>query len=63
LAIGFPNHFVNHAKVLHSSLEGQDKQGNSCPAAQITSTIFSADLMSVIFFIWFSNSPDKFNPS
>jgi len=59
----FPNHLVNHAKVAHSSLEVQDKQGNSCAAKLIISTIFSLEVLSVIFLICFSNSPDKTSPS
>jgi len=50
---------MNHKKVPHPSLEGQDRQGNSCAAKLTISTIFSLEVLSAIFLICFSNSPDK----
>jgi hypothetical protein len=36
-----PNHLRNHAKLPHSSLDSQDKQGNSFPAELINSKTFA----------------------
>ncbi|MCL4429347.1 MAG: hypothetical protein M1167_01215, partial [Chloroflexi bacterium] len=63
LAPAFPNHLINHLKVAQSPLEGQDKQGNSCPAKLNIPISFSADLSSIIFLVCFSNSPDTDFPS
>lgn len=51
-----PNHLRNHAKLPHSSLDSQDKQGNSFPAELINSKTF-AESSSFICFSCFSNSP------